>query len=51
MINPVEYQVPLPDFVVEHMALTKEIINAMMTTEADARGVTMKEEPHGRPGT
>ena len=31
--------------------LTDEIIDAMMSTEADVKGVTTKEEPHGRPGT
>ena len=33
------------------LALGNEPIDAMMTTEADAKGVTTKEEPHGRPGT
>lgn len=51
-MEPVEYQIPVPDFVAEHMALTSEIIDAMMTTEAGARGVeSSEEEPHGRPGT
>lgn len=50
-MEPVEYQIPVPVWLAEHMALTNEIIDAMMTSEADARGVTTKEEPHGRPGT
>ena len=51
-MEPVEYQIPVPAWLAEHMALTNEIIDAMMTTEEDARGVpSSEEEPHGRPGT
>ena len=39
------------DLMVEHGSLVREIIDAMMASEADAKGVTTKEEPHGRPGT
>lgn len=31
--------------------MAMEPVDAMMATEADAKGVTTKEEPHGRPGT
>ena len=30
-MEPVEYQIPVPVWLAEHMALTNEIIDAMMT--------------------
>ena len=40
------------DLMVEHGSLVREIIDAMMAAEEDARGVpSSEEEPHGRPGT
>ena len=32
-MEPVEYQIPVSEFVAEHMALASEIIDAMMSTE------------------
>lgn len=51
-MEPVEYQIPVPDFVAEHMELVSEIIDAMMASETGAKGAeSSEEEPHGRPGT
>lgn len=51
-MEPVEYQIPVPAWLAEHMALTNEIIDAMMASETGARGAeSSEEEPHGRPGT
>lgn len=50
-VAELKFELAVAPLLEQHGSLVNEIINAMMAAEADARGVTMKEEPHGRPGT